>query len=371
MSNQEHKPLTEWADEKSAAVQEENREIARSNRLLRMQVAEREEELKEVQRRLGAYEHPSAFRVERMFAKQASITGEDISREINCGPEESAAILADLGERGYNVVDGVVSRVASGRRATVEHFYGDVVRFGVVSDTHIGNHHSMEDELHEAYAVFEQEGIDRVYTAGNLVDGEKTYAGQEYEINVMGVDNVVTNLARVWPQVPGITTYHIASSTCHEGYYLKSAGILLGKLIESERPDMVYLGLDEADVVLHPGERKPRLRLIHPGGGTGYADSYRPQKIVESYAGGDKPDILVVGHYHKAGYYPIRDVDVIQAGCLERQTPFMRKRSLRAVLGFWIVEARFTEHGSLRRFNSEFFKYHLDADGNVIKRWGA
>jgi predicted phosphodiesterase len=369
MSDKEMQPLTEWADERASAVHEENQDIARSNRLLRAKLREREEDLAEVQKRLTAYEHPFAHRVERLVTKRASITREEIAKEVGCSLNEADAILVDLSARGYNVVDGVISKVAGGARPTVEHFYGDIVRFGVVSDTHIGNHHAMEEELHEAYAVFETEGIETVYVPGNLIDGEKTYAGQEYEINVMGVDNVVSNLARVWPRVDGITTYHVASSTCHEGYYLKSAGVLIGKQIEAERPDMVYLGLDEADVIVHPGERRPRLRIVHPGGGSSYADSYRPQKIVESYSGGDKPDILAIGHYHKGGYYNIRDVAVLQAMCLERQTPFMRKRSLRAVLGFWVVEARFTPEGSLQRFKPEEFRYYLDEHGKVIKRW--
>jgi hypothetical protein len=168
--------------------------------------------------------------------------------------------------------------------------------------------------------------------------------------------------------LPGITTYHIASSSCHEGFYLKSAGLLIGKLIERERPDMVYLGLDEADVVLHDGPARPVLRVIHPSGGTSYAESYRPQKIVESYSGGEKPTVLAIGHYHKMGVYDIRDVLTLQAGCLERQTPFMRKLSLAARLGFWIVELRFTESGSLRRAKTEWFKYYVE-DGKVLKDW--
>ncbi|GMV07375.1 MAG: hypothetical protein AMXMBFR53_36500 [Gemmatimonadota bacterium] len=330
-----------------------------------------EAEMAVLRRRLAVYEHPAAHRVEKALTKSRSksLSREEIATLLKVGLEEADAVLVDMSARGYNVENGVVSRAASGMRGEVEHFYGDVVRFGIVSDTHLGNNHALVDELHEAYAVFEREGITAVYAPGNLIDGEKTYRGQEYEINVMGVDNVVSYLARTWPQVPGITTYHVASSTCHEGYYLKSAGILIGKLIENARPDMVYLGLDEADVVMHDSEARPTLRIVHPGGGTSYADSYRPQKIVESYGAGEKPTMLAIGHYHKGGFYDIRDVPVLQAGCLERQTPFMRKRSLRAVLGFWIVEVRFSEHGSLRRFKPEWFKYYVGDRGQILRDW--
>lgn len=365
------KPLDAYVDEKAQARFEENQEIARSNRALRTSLREREAELASLRERLSDYEHPSLAIVEKLLVKRKALSREEIAEALDADLGTADAVLRDMSARGYNVVDGVISKQASGKRATVEHFYGDTVRFGIVSDTHIGNHHELTHELGEAYEVFRREGIAEVYCPGNLLDGEKTYRGQEYEIYTMGAENVVANLARVWPKVPGITTHHVASSTCHEGYYLKSAGLLIGKMIEAERPDMKYLGLDEADIVIHDSEARPTLRIVHPGGGSSYADSYRPQKIVESYSGGEKPTVLAIGHYHKSGYYNIRDVAVIQAGCLERQTPFMRKRSIRAALAFWIVEIGFSEHGSLRRFRTEEFRYYIGRDGQVLRDWEA
>ena len=366
--------LEGYADERAQARFAENQEIARTARAARAAAAASAAELAEVKKRLAAYEHPELYRVEQLLRRQAVVTRAEIARAIGAktGKDKSAAIeqlLETMAARGYNVKGGVISRQATSGKATVEHFYGPDVRFGVVSDTHVGNRHALEDQLQESYAVFEREGIGTVYCPGNLLDGEKTYPGQEYEITVMGADNVVANLARVWPRIPGITTYHVASSSCHEGYYLKSAGLLIGKMIERERPDMVYLGLDEADIVLQEGPARPVLRITHPGGGSSYAQSYRPQKIVESYSGGEKPTVLLIGHYHKIGHYDIRDVATFQAGCLERQAPFMRKRALEAHLGFWIIELRFTDDGSLRRVRAERFKYYVGSEGKILRNW--
>lgn len=362
--------LTEYADEQAQLKFAEHEELARTNRALRSALAVTKQDLEGAQNRLREYEHPSLSKVERLLTKTQSLNRDEIAKELKVSLATAEEVLLDMSARGYNVVDGVVSRQGGGKPAEVEHFFGgDTVRFGVVSDTHLGNHHAMPDQLHEAYEVFRREGITDVYAPGNLLDGEKTYRGQEYEINVMGADNVVANLARIWPLVKGITTWHVASSTCHEGFYLKSAGLLIGKMIEQARPDMKYLGMDEADIVIHNSEARPVLRIVHPGGGTSYADSYRPQKIVESYHGGEKPAILVIGHYHKGGYYDIRDVAVLQAMCLERQTPFMRKLSLRAVLGFWLVEVTFTPEGSLRRFKPEAFRYYVGRRGEILRNW--
>lgn len=361
--------LEQYHAEQADARFAENQSLVRTNRTLRTALAGKEEELRLVQQRLADYEHPSLAKVERLLAKHPSLSQNQIAKELKVDGATAEEVLRDMSARGYNVVDGVLSRQAAGKKAEVSHFYGDIVRFGVVSDTHLGNHHALEEQLHEAYEVFAREGITQVYAPGNLVDGEKAYRGQEYEIKVMGANNVAAYLARVWPRKPGIRTSHVASSTCHEGYYLKSSGTLIGKLFDAERPDFEYLGLDEADIQIHDSEAKPVLRIVHPGGGTSYADSYRPQKIVESYGGGEKPAILIIGHYHKGGAYDIRDVQVLQAGCLESQTPFMRKLSIRAVLGFWICEATFSPEGSLRRWRPEFFKYYVGRKGEVLRSW--
>ena len=99
------------------------------------------------------------------------------------------------------------------------------------------------------------------------------------------------------------------------------------------------------------------MRLFHPSGGTAYALSYRPQKVVESYSGGRKPNILIMGHYHKSEYIPcLRNVMVIQAGTTCGQTPFMRRKSIAAHMGFWIVEFQFGS--DINRFKAEFFAFY-------------
>lgn len=359
--------IKEFVEERNEARFAENQRLAGSNKTLRKALDDQRRENDALRARLAEFEHPDLFRVQRLFATKKTLTLKEIVDGLRVTHQEAERLMGEMAEAGYHVKGKVLSREGAASLAPIEHFRGDVVRFGVISDTHLGNMHAMEEELSEAYAVFAAEGITDVYAAGNLLDGEKTYRGQEYEIKVMGAERVVAYLAHLWPQVPGITTHHIASSTCHEGFYFKSAGLLIGKLIEQARPDMVYLGLDERDIIIHPGERQPILRIIHPGGGSSYAHSYRPQKIVESYSGGEKPDVLVIGHYHKMGYYEIRNVTVLQAGCMERQTPFMRKRSLEAMLGFWVVELRFSEHGSLRRVKPESFKYYVGRGGKILR----
>ena len=112
-----------------------------------------------------------------------------------------------------------------------------------------------------------------------------------------------------------------------------------GPDLARRRPDWEYLGSCYARVILKStAGRTCTFDLMHPAGGSSYALSYRPQKIVEQLEGGTKPDILAIGHFHKAEWMPAyRNVCVIQAGAFQWQTPFMRDLGLAAHVGGWIL----------------------------------
>jgi len=100
------------------------------------------------------------------------------------------------------------------------------------------------------------------------------------------------------------------------------------------------------------------MRVVHPGGGSAYAISYTDQKRVESYQGGEKPSIELVGHYHKYNVGYPREVTTVQAGCTCDQTLFMRKKRLQAMVGFLIVEIQQDKSdGHIDRVRHEFFPF--------------
>jgi len=82
----------------------------------------------------------------------------------------------------------------------------------------------------------------------------------------------------------------------------------------------------EHDKILPSPKGKAIMKLMHPGGGSAYAVSYRPQKIIESFQDGEKPHILLLGHYHKSLKVEIRGVVTILVPSCQDQTPFMRRQ---------------------------------------------
>lgn len=233
---------------------------------------------------------------------------------------------------------------------TPKHF-----KFGIVSDNHLCNKYSRKDILNYAYDDFSKEGIEVVLNSGDVLDGEKMYRGQEYELVAHGAHAQARYGARHYPQIGGITTYMVGGN--HPGSFWKRSGVDVMKLMVENRDDLVYLAPIEADLKVGPLE-KTVIRLFHPGGGTAYALSYQPQKIVESYSGGDKPNMLILGHYHKSGYFFIRNVHSLMAGCTEDQTPFMRTKHIEAHRGYWKIDLYMGKKGGIDSLKTEFVPFY-------------
>lgn len=259
-------------------------------------------------------------------------------------------------ERNEELFKAELRKLLSTEELSIHDYYGEHAKFGVVSDTHLGNIYTNRALQHLAYKTFKKEGIDTVYHCGDVCDGEKMYRGQEYELYAIGADAQVNDVVKRYPQFDGIDTFFITGN--HDLSHWKNSGTDIGERIDEKRKDIHYLGQEEADIALNKSGH-PRIRLSHPGKGTSYAISYHPQKYIESLSGGQKPDAVFMGHYHKAEHIPsLRNVQVIQAGCLQRQTSFMRRNNNAAHQGFWIIDMFMSKRGKPKRFKGEFFPYY-------------
>lgn len=213
--------------------------------------------------------------------------------------------------------------------------------FGVASDQHLCSRYAREDVLNDLYDSFQRAGVDRVFNAGNWIDGEDEK--NRFDLEVHGLEPQVKYLCERYPKRDGLVTYAVWGED-HEGWYSRREAIDVGRFTEGQmrtagRTDWIDLGFVEARVDLINANTGARSTLVvmHPGGGSSYAYSYRPQKIVESLSGGEKPSVLVIGHYHKLSCNIIRNVWTIQAGCTEDQTVFMRKKGLEAHIGGHLI----------------------------------
>jgi len=273
------------------------------------------------------------------------------------GPAETSGYV-DAEVVGDPLIEQAKTVPAEFGSIPLEVFDGDAwTKIGLVADTHLCCREERLDALNAQYDLFAREGVRDVFHGGNIVDGyvPRINGGSVFETSV---DGQALYCARHYPQRPGITTHFITGND-HEGWWQKEGfnfGAYLQMVCERlGRQDMKYLGHVEADIVLTAGEFKQIMKIQHPGGGSAYARSYKGQKIVEAFQGGEKPAILAIGHYHVSSYSFDRNVHIIGMPGFQDQTIFGRTKHLRYEIGGVILELKMSSKtGAITRVRPEF-----------------
>jgi biotin operon repressor len=304
----------------------------------------------------------------RKALKKSPMSLKDLADTCGLAPKDVRRVIGEMQTQGALIRISGFGYYSMDPSSLLEPTQSDLVimpgangwsRLGFTSDNHLCNKHSRLDVLHEAYEFFEKEGIFKVVNGGNWIDGEFRWNRREL-ITRPGMDAQLDYLIDNWPVRKGVQTLYIAGDD-HEGWYAQREGIEIGRYLQMRaeqqgRHDLTYLGYAEHDLKLKAGKGAAVLRLAHPGKGSAYAISYKPQKIVESYQGGEKPQILMIGHYHKKGWFSPREVDTVLMGCTCDQTLFMRKGEIQAHVLFGILEwQQDRTDGHITRVRCEYF----------------
>lgn len=281
-----------------------------------------------------------------------------LSNEFDKGMNSILKAIEELKNEGYNIVEnaGEYSLRKTPDLDTKIHnekWDGtEVIKFGVVSDTHLCSNDQQLTLLHEIYNIFEREGIETVYHAGDIGEGDKMRPGHEYEIFCHGADKQTEYIAKNYPKRDNIKTKFIIGN--HDLSFMKRSGYNIGPKIAEQREDMIYLGMEIARIMLTDN---CSMDIVHPRDGAAYALSYATQKYCDALQGGSKPNILIVGHHHKAISYEYRNIQILEAGTFQKQTSFMRGKRISAHVGGWIAEVHVNKEGTIKRFKTEWIPF--------------
>lgn len=210
-----------------------------------------------------------------------------------------------------------------------------VIRFGATGDRHYGSLYHNGAALQGFYDYCKSEGVPVIYDAGDLLDGHRVYKGQEFELLDVGFEAQVSRIEREAPR--SVPTKFITGN--HDASFKNAAGIIVGYEIQKRIQGYEFLGEEQATIRYETPNGPFDLMLMHPGGGSSYALSYKLQKLIEALEGGTKPNMLVAGHLHKSIILPsYRNVCGVMAGTFQDQTPFMARNGLAAHRGGWLFE---------------------------------
>ena len=146
-------------------------------------------------------------------------------------------ILKELGLSEAQAKKILLERKRVKPKVLRRYFSDEVIRFGIVSDTHLGSLYERLDELHTFYSICKKKEIEVVLHAGDIIDGNgKMYRGHLNEIHTYGAERQVKWVEKNYPKIKGITTYFITGNHCCSFY--NDNGIDVGHL--SSKPDQIW-----------------------------------------------------------------------------------------------------------------------------------
>lgn len=302
-----------------------------------------------------------------------SALGDELAA-IASDPLSEEGMIAELEARGFLVTADMPERR---KVVNLSRQVSGTIRFGVVSDTHLGHKHQQLTHLRDFYRQAGEWGAEFMLHAGDLVDGQNMHRDQQFELFRHGVDSQAKYAIENLPRLAGspattvrrrgggpkvrvsepLPQYIIGGN--HDGSGWNDVGAnVLGQLRDN-RPDINYLGAVVGDFNHGP----LKIRMVHPSGGAPYARSYRCQKLVESFSPDEKPHILLVGHLHFFCHVSTRNVEAFQLPCFQSQTTYMKGKALAPDVGGVLFEVTYNELGPLD-ITSKFVRYstHLSGD---------
>lgn len=253
-------------------------------------------------------------------------------------------------EEAQRIISSVENK-APQQHVSFEDYFENRVKFGVVSDTHIGHKEFDVPFWKQMCGVMRRNGVSRIYHVGDILEGMSGREGHIYELSEIGFQNQLDKAIEMFKLLRGIQIFGITGN--HDDWYMKknNGGVDVGLELQRAVRRYHHLGSMEANVDIGDGLT---MKLFHPNDGTAYATSYKLQKLIESFTGGEKPAVVMEGHYHKAMYMFCRNVHGLEAGTMAGQTPFMRGKKIPAHKGFWIVDIE-KGRGGIGKFAPEFY----------------
>lgn len=299
---------------------------------------------------------------EKIAAETLNVTTETLNRYVRefqrLYPQETDEKFKSIKQISEKYTDEQLVELSKGKflpnikRSKLDKYENlNYIKIGVISDTHFGSKYFDEGWYDTALDKFEKQNVNFIVHCGDVVEGTINKMNQILDLTHIGYEQQYDYAVK---QLSKIKKDLFIISGNHDLWFRNSIGADICKGLGETLDNVIYLGQHEGLIQIS----NIKIDLWHGNDGSSYALSYRPQKIVESLYGGEKPNLLIAGHDHKAGYFFIRNVHFIQAGTLQHQTEFMRtKTRSQAHTGFWMLGLGYDKKG-IKELNQTFYPFY-------------
>jgi predicted phosphodiesterase len=247
---------------------------------------------------------------------------------------------------------------------------GERQKVAVISDTHLGSKYCLRDQLKEFIHYAYDQGVREILHPGDVLDG--MYKHGIFEVSHTGLDAQAQDLFEVLPKLPGLNYRCVTGN--HDFTFTESIGVDVGEYLsryfrDNGRKDIHFYGNRGAFLRI----KGALVHLWHPRSGVSYARSYALQKHIEKYSSGEKPNILLAGHWHVYCHVYERGVHGIACPTFQGGgSAFSKSLGGAPAIGGLLLSWDLTEHGTIRSFVIEKRSYfeveqpHRVAEGDAI-----
>ncbi len=184
------------------------------------------------------------------------------------------------------------------------------MHIGAFSDMHLGSKHAKIDDINRVFNKAYDAGC-RVFTvSGDLVQGHSVKGNQLWENVANGFDEQVDYAAKVLPRREGCT-WHVVPGN-HDDRFGFLVGANVGRLIEDR-----FRAAGRHDLFAYPSARAiidiggVRVELWHPHGHKPQNAQQPLRRHVDSYPVGHEPHVIIAGHWHDAGWWEHRGIQLV------------------------------------------------------------
>jgi predicted phosphodiesterase len=225
----------------------------------------------------------------------------------------------------------------------------------IISDTHLGSKFCLREQLKDFVHMAYDRGVREILHPGDVLDG--CYKHGVFELSHSGIDAQTEDLFETLPRLPGLTYHGICGN--HDDTFSDKIGIDAGQFMQNwfqarGRNDLRFYGRRGAYLRI----RGATVELWHPKKGAGYALSYQLQNHIRDYGVGQKPDILLAGHWHTYVYLEQRGVHALACGTFQgSRSAFSKSIGGAPSIGGTLLSWDVTADGTLRRLSVERSSY--------------
>lgn len=233
-------------------------------------------------------------------------------------------------------------------------FSGEEITFGVMSDTHIGSVWTDPNYIKEAFKEMDKQKCTMLLHPGDICEGMMGRPGDIYELSQIGYKTQKEKAVEIFKQWEKPLYIVSGNHDCSYNTKLGTGVDIVEDICENLGPNAHYIGINDGNLTLNGVV----IKLWHGGDGSSYSLGYRDQKLIESFTGGEKPNILITGHIHKAYYFFYRNVHTIGGGSIQKQSGWMRSKKIQAHTGFWVIKASLSKN-EVKWIEPRWYPYYV------------